>query len=373
MHDSQGHGERNGYNATFCRRSLSFMSPKTTIAVLGATGAVGKDLIGLLGEARFPIDEVRLLASERSVGRTVPFGDREVEVRAVHPEAFDGVDLAFFSAGAERSRKWAPAAVEAGATVVDNSSAFRMDPGVPLVVPEINAGALDGHRGIVANPNCTTIVSLMALAPLHRAAGLVRVRAASYQAVSGAGARAMRELLDQTGAALEGAQGPTSPGGPAAGVFPHPIAFNVIPHCGRFLEDGGTEEERKLRDESRKILGVPDLAVSATCVRVPVLRAHCVALWAETKEALGADRAREVLGESPGVKVVDDPGSLAYPMPVSAAGRAPVLVGRVRVDETCRNGIAMFVAGDQILKGAALNAVQIAEVLIREGQLRWPR
>jgi aspartate-semialdehyde dehydrogenase len=268
--------------------------------------------------------------------------------------------VAFFSAGAERSRRHAPRAVAAGAVVIDNSSAFRMDRDVPLVVPEINPDALAGHRGIVANPNCTTIVALMAVAPLHREAGARSLRVASYQAASGAGAHAMAELLEQTSDLLAGR--------PArAVVFPSPLAFNVIPHIGGFLPDGSTEEERKLREESRKILSLPGLPVSAICVRVPVLRSHCVACWLGTERPLTAARAREVLAAAQGVKVVDDPGALAYPMPVLATGEGAVIVGRIRVDEADGAGVSFFVAGDQLLKGAALNAVQIAEALLVRG------
>jgi aspartate-semialdehyde dehydrogenase len=279
--------------------------------------------------------------------------------------SFGGIDLALFSCGAASSRCFAGHAVRAGAVVVDNSSAFRMDPGVPLVVPEINPEALAGHDGIVANPNCTTIVTLMAVAPLVAEAGAVSLRVASYQAASGAGARAMAELADQTADVL--ADRPARPD-----VFPHPLAFNVIPGIGGFLPDGATTEERKLTEETRKILSLPDLRVSALCVRVPVLRAHCAAVWLETERPIAPDRAREVLTAAPGVKVVDDPSSLAYPMPISAAGRCEisaagqddVQVGRIRADEsTSGHGLMFFVAGDQLLKGAALNAVQIAEKL----------
>ncbi|MHC4472659.1 MAG: aspartate-semialdehyde dehydrogenase [Planctomycetota bacterium] len=333
-----------------------------TVAVAGATGAVGRVFLELLEEGRIPLASLRPLASERSRGSSVRFGGEEVPVEVLGHDSFGGVDLALFSAGAARSREFAPSAVAAGAVVVDNSSAFRMDPAVPLVVPEINGHALDAHEGIVANPNCTTIVALMAAAPLHREAEVVAMRAASYQAASGAGARAMDELLDQTRAVSRG-----EPARPEH--LPHPIAFNVIPHVGGFLEDGYTEEETKLLTESRKILSHPDLLVSATCVRVPVLRAHCVALWLETRRPLGAARAREVLEAAPGVMVVDDPAALSYPMPVTAAGEAKVQVGRIRADPTVDEGISLFAAGDQLLKGAALNAVQIAETLISSGRI----
>jgi aspartate-semialdehyde dehydrogenase len=332
------------------------------VAIAGATGAVGRDLLRLLEEGDLPVGGIRPLASERSRGASVPFRGESVPVEVLSKDSFGGVDLAFFSAGAARSREFAPSAVDAGAVVVDNSSAFRMEPDIPLVVPEINAGALAGHRGIVANPNCTTIVALMAAAPIHHEAELVAVRAASYQAASGAGAQAMEELLAQTRAFVRGEP-------LVAEHFPHPLAFNAIPHVGAFLDDGSTDEERKLLAESRKILEHPALRVSATCVRVPVLRAHSVALWLETRRPLTPARAREVLGSAPGVMVLDDPAALSYPMPVTAAGEAKVQVGRIRADPTVSEGVALFVAGDQLLKGAALNAVQIAETLHREGRL----
>ena len=337
------------------------------VAIAGATGAVGAELIRLLEAGRLPVGELRLLASARSAGRRLAFAGRQVEVEELTADSFRGIDVALFSAGGERSREFAPAAVRAGAVVVDNSSAFRMDPEVPLVVPEINGDALRTHRGIVANPNCTTIVTLMAVAPLHRAAGVTELRAASYQAASGAGAQAMQDLLDQTAAVARGEE-------PVPGVFAHPIAYNVIPHIGAFLDDGETEEERKLRAESRKILGAPELRVSATCVRVPVLRAHSVAVWIRTKRPLDPAEAREILSAAAGVMVLDDPRERSYPMPVRAAGIEPVLVGRIRRDEAAPgNGLAFFVSGDQLLKGAALNAVQIAGRLLSEGLLQWRR
>ncbi len=337
-----------------------------TVAILGATGAVGVDLLRLLEERNFPVDRLRAFASERSRGTVVRFRDEDVPVEVPGPDSFEGVDLAFFSAGAERARIQAPGAVRAGALVIDNSSAFRMDPGVPLVIPEINPGALRDHHGIIANPNCTTIITLLPVAPLIREAGVVALRAASYQAASGAGARAMDELTGQIRAIAAGRE-------PEVAEFPHQLALNVIPHVGGFLPGGETEEEAKLRNESRRILSLPDLAVSATCVRVPVLRSHSVAVWLTTKRPLSPDRAREILGSAPGVKVVDDPAALAYPMPVTAAGTAPVQVGRIRADESTDSGIAFFVAGDQLLKGAALNAVQIAETLQQKGIQSWQR
>jgi len=332
------------------------------VAIAGATGAVGADLIALLEEREFPVASLRLLASARSAGTLLRFRGEDVPVEALTADSFSGTDLALFSCGGPRSREFGPAAVRAGAIVVDNSSAFRMDGGVPLVVPEINAHVLGERPEIVANPNCTTIVALMAVAPLHVAFGAVRLRAASYQAASGAGARGMAELEEQVRAFADGTDIEPE-------VFPHPLAFNVIPHVGAFLDDGTTEEEAKLADESRKILEHPDLAVSAICVRVPVLRAHCVACWLETERPVSPDAAREVLREAPGVMVLDDPQSLAYPMPLTAARVHPVQVGRIRAEERNGNGLSFFVAGDQLLKGAALNAIQIAEVLLERGHL----
>jgi aspartate-semialdehyde dehydrogenase len=318
---------------------------------------VGQELLALLSTREFPVGEIRPLASGRSRGKSVRFAGEEIPVEVLGPGSFQGVDLAFFSAGASRSREFAPLAVRAGAVVVDNSSAFRMDPEVALVVPEINADALSFGPGIVANPNCTTIIALMAVAPLAAEAGLVSMRAASYQAASGAGAAAMAELEEGMKAVVFGREMPVE-------VFPHALTGNVIPAIGDFLPDGSTTEERKLRDESRKILGLSDLAVSATCVRVPVPRAHCVAVWIETEREIAPARAMEVLRDAPGVELVDDPARLAYPMPSSAAGRDEVQVGRIRADESTRApGLSFFVAGDQLLKGAALNAVQIAEHL----------
>jgi aspartate-semialdehyde dehydrogenase len=333
-----------------------------TVAILGATGAVGDEFLKVLAGRDFPVGRLRLMASAKSAARKIAFRGEAIPVEDAAAADFSGVDVAFFSAGAVRSRTYAPAAVRAGAVVVDNSSAFRMDPRVPLVVPEVNPDALDAHEGIIANPNCTTIIALMAVAPLHLEAGAKALRAASYQAASGAGARAMAELLIQTKAILEGREA-------VHDAFPHPLAFNVIPHVGSFLPDGSTEEERKLRDESRKILSAPDLLVSATCVRVPVLRSHSVACWLTTERPISVARAREVLAAAHGVKLLDDPAALAYPMPIFASGEDAVRVGRIRVDEAGGPGLSFFAAGDQLLKGAALNAVQIAEELIRRGRL----
>jgi aspartate-semialdehyde dehydrogenase len=336
------------------------------LAVLGATGAVGREMLRVLEERAFPADEVLALASPRSEGVRIPFRGTELTVRAISPESFAGVDIALFSAGAESSKEWAHRAVAAGATVVDNSSAFRLHAGVPLVVPEINADALAGHEGIVANPNCTTITAVMAAAPLHRAAGLRRLVVSSYQSVSGAGQRGVRELLEQV-EKLRGQEDdlvrPDAAALPAGEVFGRTIAYNVIPRGGTFLDDGVTSEERKLVDESRKILGVPGLDVAATVVRVPVVVGHSVSLLAEFERQIAPGEARLALADFPGVLVMDDPTSDLFPTPLDAAGRDEVLVGRVRRAGDRLDALQLFAVGDNIRKGAALNAVQLAETL----------
>jgi aspartate-semialdehyde dehydrogenase len=336
------------------------------LAVLGATGAVGREMLRVLEERAFPADEVLALASPRSEGVRIPFRGTELTVRAISPESFAGVDIALFSAGAESSKEWAHRAVAAGATVVDNSSAFRLHAGVPLVVPEINADALAGHEGIVANPNCTTITAVMAAAPLHRAAGLRRLVVSSYQSVSGAGHRGVRELLEQV-EKLRGQEDdlvrPDAAALPAGEVFGRTIAYNVIPRGGTFLDDGVTSEERKLVDESRKILGVPGLDVAATVVRVPVVVGHSVSLLAEFERQIAPGEARLALADFPGVLVMDDPTSDLFPTPLDAAGRDEVLVGRVRRAGDRLDALQLFAVGDNIRKGAALNAVQLAETL----------
>ena len=332
------------------------MGHEIVLAVAGATGAVGTEMLRCLEQRGFPVKELRLLASERSAGRRLPFRGGEVPVELLRPQAFEGVDLALFSAGSSVSRNLAPEAARRGCTVVDNSSAFRMEDDVPLVVPEINAGDLGSHRGIVANPNCTTAVTLMALHPLHVAFGCTRLFASTYQAVSGSGARAIVELEEQTRAVLEGA--PAAPE-----VYPHPIAFNLLPHVDSFEPDGYTREELKMENEARKILNQPRLKASVTCVRVPVFRSHSVAVSAEFEAPVSVEAAREALDRAPGIQVVDDPGSARYPLPLACSGTDDCAVGRLRVDRALDNGLAFWVCGDQLLKGAALNAVQIAEAL----------
>jgi aspartate-semialdehyde dehydrogenase len=334
------------------------MASGLRVAVVGVTGAVGQTTLKILEERKFPVKELRAFASERSVGKTVTFRGEIVRVEKLDREAFKGVEIALFSAGSAQSREFAPLAVKAGAVVVDKSSAFRMDPKVPLVVPEVNAHAVKGHAGIVACPNCTTIVTVMPLKPLHDAGRLRRVIATSYQAVSGAGVNGVAELREQT---LAWARGEAI----VPRYFAHQIAFNVIPHIDRFEDNGYTGEEMKLVNEVRKILETPDLPVSPTTVRVPVFTAHSVAVNAETERPLGVARAREVFAAFPGLQLWDEPAEQRYPMPVHVEGQDACFVGRVRQDLTAPNGLNFWVVGDQLRKGAALNGVQIAELLIR--------
>lgn len=328
------------------------------VGIVGSTGAVGIELVRLLHERGFPLAGLRLLASARSAGKTQTWEGKSWTIEEAKPEAFAGLDFAIFSAGASVSGALAPEAVKRGCVVIDNSSAFRMDPAVPLVVPEINGAAAAGHAGILANPNCSTAIALMALAPLHRAFGLRRFVASTYQAVSGTGAEAMRELEQQARAWAAGEASQPK-------VYPHPIAFNVLPHVDVFLEDGYTKEEMKMLHESRKILGLPGLRVSATCVRVPVFRSHSIAVSAEFERPVDLAVAREALRGFPGTELVDDPAAKVYPMPLYQSGKAACAVGRLRRDSLWDNGLSLWVVGDQLWKGAALNAVQIAECLVR--------
>lgn len=331
------------------------------VAIVGATGAVGEEMIDILTERDFPVKELRPLASERSAGKKIKFGGESVEVQKLDENSFSGIDIALFSAGGGRSREFAPIAVEAGAVVIDNSSAFRMDDDVPLVVPEINPEAIEGYRkkGIIANPNCTTAVTIMALKPLHDIGKIKRVVAASYQAVSGAGAQAIEELRAQT---LAWANNESM----EVNTFPHQIAFNLLPHIDSFMENGYTKEEMKLHNETRKILSDDTIALTATTVRVPVFRAHSVAVNIETEKKISITEAKEALDSFPGVRVVDEPQSLKYPMPIDASGKDDCMVGRIREDFTVPAGLSFWVVGDQLRKGAALNAVQIAELLAEE-------
>jgi aspartate-semialdehyde dehydrogenase len=326
------------------------------VAIVGATGAVGEELLRVLERRAFPVGRLLPLCSERSAGKSVSFRGEEISAQELSPESFKGIDLAFFSAGGNISREYGPIAREAGAVVIDNSSVFRMEPDVPLVIPEINGDDVRQHRGLIANPNCTTAVALMALYPLHRAFGVKRVIAASYQAVSGSGARAIQELRSQVQAAAENQA-------PVASIYPHPIAFNVLPHVDSFLPGGYTKEEMKMQNEGRRIMHLPDFRASVTCVRVPVYRAHSVAVSAEFELPVSVEQAHEVLAKAPGLELVDEPQSNRYPMPLFTAGKDNCEVGRVRRDCAFENGLSFWVSGDQLLKGAALNAVQIAELL----------
>ena len=334
------------------------------VAIAGATGAVGREMIKVLEDRDFPVGELVLLASERSEGQTLEFKGDELTVQRLKPDSFAGVDVALFSPGASVSREFAPHAARAGAVVVDNSSAFRMDPEVPLVVPEVNPHAVQdavrpGGRRIIANPNCSTIQLVVVLKPLHDAAGLQRVVVATYQSVSGAGQKGIDELEVQSRALF-------TMGESVPSKFPHRIAFNLLPEIGPAKENGYTEEEMKMVHESRKILGLPDLLVSATCVRVPIFYCHSEAAHLYFRDPLSPEKAKEILKRAPGVKLVDDLAQHVYPMPVLAAGDDDTLVGRIRVDPTAPNGLALFVVSDNLRKGAATNAVQIAELLLRQ-------
>ncbi|HTC09656.1 MAG TPA: aspartate-semialdehyde dehydrogenase [Acetobacteraceae bacterium] len=331
-----------------------------SVAIVGATGAVGTELIACLESREFPLRSLRLFASPRSAGRRLMFRGDGLPVEELKKGALAGSDIALFSAGSATSKQFAPEAVRHGGIVVDNSSAFRMDAGVPLVVPEVNAGAIASHRGIIANPNCVAIIAAVPLWPLHREVGIARVIAATYQAASGAGAAAMAELRTSTGAYLAGKEfAPT--------VLKHPYAFNLFSHDSAVdAETGVNGEETKVVQELRKIMQTPGLPIGITCVRVPVLRAHSIALTVELARAVTPAEARRILGAAPGILIVDDPAANHFPMPNEASGQGDVLVGRVRRDGSDPSGrtLAMFVAGDQLLKGAALNAVQIAEHLV---------
>lgn len=340
------------------------MSSQVRVALLGATGAVGTELMELLASRNFPVADLKLLASSRSAGRTLPFKGEQLPVEAVSEEAFEGVDLVLASAGGSTAKAWAAKAVEKGAVVIDNSSAFRMNPQVPLVVPEVNPDAAATHQGIIANPNCTTILMAVAVWPLHQVQPVQRLVAATYQSASGAGMRAMEELKTQAQAILQGETPPTE-------SFPYPLAFNLFPHNSPLNQQGYCEEEMKMVNETRKIFNAPQLRVSATCVRVPVLRAHSEAINLEFSEPLSVATAREVLSQAPGVRVVEDWQANYFPMPIDATGRDEVLVGRIRQDLSHPCGLELWLSGDQIRKGAALNAVQIAELLV-ERQLLHP-
>jgi len=335
------------------------------VAVVGATGAVGSTMLGIMRERSFPADEVVPFASERSAGRTIDWGDRDLTVVALSDEAIQGFDLALFSAGSGVSEEWGPRFAAAGATVVDNSSYWRMRDGVPLVVSEVNPDALDGHDGIVANPNCSTMQMVVALKPILDAVGIDRLVVSTYQAVSGTGQRAVEELHDQTRAVLEATDVPP------AHVYPHQIAFNAMPQ-GESFNDGDdyTTEERKMMAETRKILGDDDIGISATCVRIPVYTGHSGSVNVQTSKKLSPEDCRALLSDAPGVQVLDDPSNGIYPLAIDAAGRDDVLVGRIRRDPSHDHCLNLWIVGDNLRKGAALNAVQLAELLLERQLLR---
>jgi aspartate-semialdehyde dehydrogenase len=328
------------------------------VAIVGATGAVGQELLRVLERRAFPVASLKLLASARSAGKMLAFKGKPYKVEELKADAFKGIDIAFFSAGAARSREFAPAARAAGAVVIDNSSAFRMDPKVPLVVPEVNAGDLAHHDGLIANPNCCAAILVPAVWPIHRAAGVRKIVVSTYQSTSGAGASGMQELEDQVRDYASGKPLTRK-------AFPHQIAFNLFSHDTKVAENGYNDEENKVIAETRKIFHLPDLAIVPTCIRVPVLRAHAEAITLELEKPLSPDEARAILARAPGLKLVDDPAGNHFPMPLEASGDLDVHVGRIRRDLSNPNGLVMFIAGDQLLKGAAWNAVQIAEELAK--------
>ena len=334
------------------------MNKTPHVAVVGATGAVGVEMIKTLEKRAFPVGKLTLLASARSVGKRLKFRGEEIAVKELTRDSFNGIDIALFSAGGSISKEFAPVAAKAGCVVIDNSSAFRMDPAVPLVIPEINPCDISAHKGIIANPNCTTAVTLMALYPLHRVFNVKRIFASSYQAVSGTGAKAIEELERQVAEVVAGKPVTKE-------VYPHQIAFNVLPHVDSFLDSGYTKEEMKMENEGRKIMHHPSFRASVTCVRVPVYRAHSVAVSAEFEKPVSVEGARETLAKAPGIDVVDAPEKKEYPLPLYVAEKYNCQVGRIRKDRAFDNGLCFWVVGDQLLKGAALNAVQIAEELMK--------
>ena len=332
------------------------------VAVVGATGLVGHEFIKILQQRQFPVKELRLLASGRSSGKRLTVGGRDLEVAETTNGSFRGIDIALFSSGSEASLHFAPIAAKAGAVVIDNSAAWRMDPQVPLVVPEVNPDDCAMHHGIIANPNCSTIQMVVALNPLHKVNPIKRIVVDTYQSVSGTGSAAVEELSSQSRLVLDGRNA-------IPHVYPHQIAFNLLPEVDVFLDNGYTKEEWKMVNETRKIMHAPDLAISATCVRVPVFISHSEAVHIELSEPMSAEAAREILAQAPGVKVLDDPTVSLYPMPWDAAGQDDVFVGRIRSDASHQNGLALWVVADNLRKGAALNAIQIAETMIARGLL----
>ena len=334
------------------------MKEKYVVAVVGATGAVGNEMIATLEQRDFPVEKLRLFASERSVGKSLEYRGKKIAVETINENSFKGIDIALFSAGAERSKNWAPVAARSGCIVIDNSSQWRMDAEVPLVVPEVNPHDLSWHKGIIANPNCSTIQMVVALKPIHDAAKIRRVIVTTFQAVSGTGKKAMDELMQQTADLLNFRN-------VQCNVYHHQIAFNVLPQIDKFLDNGYTKEEMKMVNETRKIMGDSSIRVTATTVRVPVFRGHSESLNIETERKLTANQVREVLAAAPGIIVFDAPEKSIYPLPIHCDGKDEVFVGRIREDESIDNGINMWIVSDNLRKGAALNAVQIAEVLIR--------
>ncbi len=331
------------------------------VAVVGATGAVGNEMVKILEEREFPVGRITLLASERSIGKELKFNGHSIPVQLLTENSFSGVDVGLFSAGGSISQKFAPIAASSGCVVIDNTSAFRMEPDIPLVVPEVNPETISMYRnrGIIANPNCSTIQMVVVLKPIHDAVKIKRVVVSTYQAVSGTGKKAIEELIEQTRALLSSRD-------PKVSVYPHRIAFNCLPHIDVFLDNAYTKEEMKMVNETKKILNDTSIAITATTVRVPVLYGHSESVNIETKRKLTAEHARGILSHAPGVKVVDDPKRNMYPLPIDAAGKDDTFVGRIREDESIKNGINMWIVSDNVRKGAALNAVQIAEILVRD-------
>ena len=334
------------------------MAMKTcNVAIVGATGVVGLEFIKVLEQRSFPMSSIRLCASDRSAGKKIPVNGQLMKVQETCEKSFEGIDIALFSAGSEISRKFSPIAVEAGAVVIDNSAAFRMEKEVPLVVPEVNPQDISRHKGIIANPNCSTIQMVTALQPLHQVNTIKRVIVSTYQAASGIGSGGIKELRDQSELVAKGSDVTPS-------VFPGQIAFNLLPHIDVFMDDGYTKEEQKMIDETKKIMHAPNIAISATCVRVPVFIGHSEAVWVEFDNPMSPEEARDILGKAPGVEVVDNPAAGVYPEPFVTAGTDEVFVGRIRRDSSHPNGLVFWVVADNLRKGAALNAIQIAELLV---------
>ena len=332
---------------------------KYNVAILGATGAVGREMLKILAERDFPVGELRLLASSRSAGSTIPFKGQDITVQEAREDAFGGMDIVLGAAENDIAKKFAPAIKAAGAVFVDNSSAFRLDPSVPLIIPEINPEDVSWHKGLIANPNCTTIVTLVAVNALKKLSPIKAMVASSYQAVSGAGAGGPKELMEQVEALSRGQQVQPK-------VFQYQIAYNVIPQIGGFNENGYTSEEMKMQNEGRKILHLPELLVTCTCVRVPVVRSHSVSVSVITERPISVEEAREAIAAAPGCRLVDDPANKRYPMPLETSDQDTVFVGRIRRDLANPNGLALWCCGDQVRKGAATNAVQIAELLLEK-------